>query len=619
MRVMVVNDCGTFKVFFCFVFLSLFLLSSCMDVAPTDKIDPSGNMSRHDYIALRHRHTHKDKKKTTANDIDCDDDDDADTTECDTAPKNKTPPIPDLPSAAIAPSAPLPTEPKDKLVSLTVTDSVPLRDVLIELGREGGVNLELDPRISGGVIFTAHQQPFRQVLKRLCDLAGLRYRADGAFTRVELDEPYQQTYPLDYPSLSRRASSEVGIATNVFDVDVTNATNGTGASRTSSTSGSDNNSVSKISAVSEADFWSELEKSLTQVLVSSNRSKTMLSNAKDATPASGNSPSNFSLDKQAGLITVYANTRQHEAVASYLQRLRRKVSSQVLIEARIVEVELDDEYKSGINWRTLFGGAANVAARFGTTGSGAPFSTASTAANDMFTASLSGKDFSGILSLVRTFGTTRVLSSPRVTVLNNQTAVLKVARNEVYFVTSAQYATNVNSSGVVVSGTPVFSSTPRTVPVGLVMTVQPAIDNEHSRVTMTLRPTISRVVDRVNDPSIALNAAETGVTTTVQSQIPVLAVRELDSVLQLNSGEVAVMGGLMQDSSVNQDTGVPPFDTMTWLGELAKARDNNATTSELVILLRATILDNPVPDEIDADLYRRYGRDPRDLPMPKQH
>jgi general secretion pathway protein D len=217
---------------------------------------------------------------------------------------------------------------------------------------------------------------------------------------------------------------------------------------------------------------------------------------------------------------------------------------------------------------------------------------------------------------VRTFGATRILSSPRLTVLNNQTAVLKVARNEVYFLTQAQFPTTVSTSGVPVSGTPVFSSTPRTVPVGLVMTVQPSIDRERERVTMTLRPTISRVVSRVNDPSIGLNAAQAGVSNPVQSQIPVLAVREMDSVLQLRSGEVGVMGGLMQDSSENTDQGVPPFDSIPVIGNLAKSRDNAGKTSELVILLRATILDNAPPDRADADLYRRYNNDPRPLPMP---
>lgn len=573
-------------------------LSGCALDLPSDKIDPSGNLSREDYLALRERGNWAKNKPA---------DDDEYNEEVSAA---KPPPIPEIPKQIVSPQIP-PARDKDKLVSITVTENVPLRDVIVELGREGGVNIEIDPRITGGVIFTAHEQPFHKVLKRLCALAGLRYRADGDFIRVELDEPYQQTYRVDYLSLSRRTTSEVGIATNVFDVDVSNGPNG---ARNGTTVSADNNSTSKISGVADADFWAELEKSLIQVLATNNRSKSLAS-GKYQEDRNEIKP-NFSTDKQAGMVTIFGNSAQQEAVAAYLKRLQHKVSSQVLIEARIVEVQLNDDFQSGINWRSLFSGAANVAARFGTVGAAAPFSTSTTAADGLFTASLTGGDFSGILSLVKTFGTTRVLSSPRLTVLNNQTAVLKVAKNEVYFITSAQFSTTTNAAGTVVSSTPVFSSTPKTVPVGLVMTVQPAIDDESGRITMTLRPTISRVDSYAYDPSIGLNAAQAGVTDTVTSKIPVLAVREMDSVLQLKSGEVAIMGGLMQDSSINEDKGVPIVDTMPVFGALAKSTDRAGATSELVILLRATILDNPQPDTADTDVYRRYSSDPRPLPIP---
>ena len=557
--------------------LAVFLLQGCMWGFIPDQIDPSGGLGRQDYKALRERG--------------------------DTA--TPAPPIPELPVVLAPQAAPPSDDIGRKRVSLNVTDSVPLRDVLIELGRKSKANLEIDPRIQGGILFTAHDQPFRDVLQRICRLAGLRATWEGAFVRVELDEPYQQTYPLDYPSLTRRTTSQVTVATNVFDVDVGNGSGG-------GHSGGDNNSLAKIAGSSDADFWAELEKSLTQVLATSARNPSFLSNASGGVPTPAG---NFSLDRQAGLVTVFGSSVQQEAVKTYLQRLQRKASAQVLIEARIVEVTLSDEFKSGINWRTLFSGATNVAESFGTVGAGAPFTTATTAAKGVFTASLEGKDFAGILNLVQTFGTTRVLSSPRLTVLNNQTAMLKVAQNEVYFITSAQFPTSTTTTGATISGTPVFSSTPHTVPVGLVMTVQPSIDSEHSRVTMTLRPTISRVVTTVNDPSIGLNAAASGLTSSVQSAIPVLAVSEMDSVLQLKSGEVAIMGGLMQDSSTNQDQGVPPFDTLPLVGNLAKSRDNEGATSELVILLRATILDEAPPDEADQELYHHYTHDPRPLPF----
>jgi len=563
-------------------FLASFLVSGCGRYLPSDKIDPSGNLSRGDYLALRKR---------------------GGAAEEEAQDEAKQPPIPAPPPV----TAMKPPAPPEKKVSVAVTQDVPLRDVLIELGREGGVNLELDPRIEGGIIFTAQNQPFHEVLHRICDLAGLRWKQEGAYLRIELDEPYQKNYPVDYLNVARKMSSETTISTNVFDMDVS-----TGGTRTTAGDTGENNSTSKVTSSGDSDFWAELDKSLTQILASTAQSRPLLRKDGDGEKTKRgfdkeSAQASFSIDKQAGLLTVYGNAGQQEAVEDYLSRLRAKATAQVLIEARIVEVELNDTYQSGIDWQTLFKGAFNATANFGA------FS-AATSPSGAFTALVSGKDFSGALDLIRGFGTTRILSSPRLTALNNQTAVLKVARNEVYFITTAQFPTAVNTSGVTVSGTPVFSSTPRTVPVGLVMTVQPSIDPERGLVTMTLRPTVSRVLSYVSDPSIGLNAAEAGVSTTVNSQIPVLAVREMDSVLQLHSGEVAVMGGLMQDSSENQENGVPPFDTIPVLGNLAKSRNDSGTTNELVILLRATIMDRPAPDAADADLLANYANDPRPLP-----
>lgn len=574
------------KNFFCLVLL---LLANCTNIFPPDRIDPSGDLDRADYLALRDRAF-------------IDDDEMLDqafesVASTETAPN-------------AAPTQKVEQQPNTqrintKRISLSVTDSTPLRDVLIELGREGKINIEIDPRISGGIIFTAHNQPFYIVLRRVCELAGLRYRYDDDFVRIELDEPFQKSYPLNYLSLARKTNSEVSISTNVFDVDLADQS----GNSTGSGSNSSNNSTARITSVTEADFWGELKKSLPYVLKTASSYKSLVSNKKNRVKAQ----TNFSIDRQAGLVTIFGNTRQHNAAEKYLKRLEKKVSAQVLIEARIIEVELDEKFQSGINWTALTKNVTSATANFGSSGAAGLISSGDTG---VFTALLKTDDITGVLNLVKTFGTTRVLSSPRLTVMNNQTAVLKVARNEVYFLTTAQFPTTLTSNGTSISGTPVFSSTPHTVPVGLVMTVQPAINSQTSRVTMTLRPTISRVVKYISDPSISLNAANANNSSTIESKIPVLAVREMDSVLQLQSGQVAVLGGLMQDSSDNKDQGIPFFDTLPIIGNLAKSRSNDGKVSELVILLRATILKSAAPDATDIDLYQRYNRDPRSILLP---
>lgn len=525
---------------------------------------------------------------------------------------NDEPPIPTLVPRLPPPSAPPPVA-RDRLVSVTVTEKVPLRDVLVELAREAQVNIEVDPRVQGSVIFSAHDRPFDEVLRRLCALGGLRASIDGTFVRIEPDEPYQKGYSLDYLSLARRATSQTDIATNVFDVDVANGGNGNAGASSKGANAAGNNSTSKLTGASETDLWADVEQSITRIMASTERANKHQEGPRD----SGKRQPPFSLDRQAGLVTIFGDTRQHEAVESYLKTLKRRAYAQVLIDARIVEVELNDAYKTGINWRTLMNGSFNAATRFGPGAVGAPFAAATTATDGVFSASWEGRDFASILNLVRSFGEARVLSAPRLTVLNNQTAVLKVATNQVYFVTQAQFTTVTNANGSTVTTTPIYTSTPRTVPVGLVMTVQPSIDVDHGRITMTLRPTVSRVVGQANDPSIGLNAAQAGVTNSVESQIPVLAVREMDSVIRLRSGEVAVMGGLMQNSAQKKSDGIPWLDSwfgdVPILGHLVKARDDQTGTTELVVLLRATLADAPAPDEADRDL---YGRNLENEPRP---
>ncbi len=592
----------------CCLYLSFCLALAGCDPFLANNIDPAGNLTRKDYLFLRHRgDAAKDKEAPSDTDPEK-----TESPEPPTAAPEATPPAP-------APAAPVQKAPEasanalsDKHVSLTVTEGTPLRDVLLELARGAHVNMQIDPRITGSLIFTAADQPFRDVLKQLCDQANLRIRQNGAFIKVELDTPYVKSYPVDFPSFTRRTSSEVSIATNVFDADVTSGGGGNSTTGSRSGSTSNNNSTAKIAGQSDTDFWADLDKSLTRLLAANKSQPLMITEASKSRDSRQQElfEASYTIDKQAGLVTVTGTDKQQRAVDNYLKRLRDKAMAQVLIEARIVEVELTDGFQSGINWQAVFS-KSGPAATMGLAAGGA----AASATNGLFTTSIKGSDFSTLLNLVRTFGATRILSSPRLTVLNNQNAVLKVAKNEVYFITSAQYSTTVNASGVAVSGSPVFTSTPHTVPVGLIMTVQPAIDTDRGLITMTLRPTISRIVNYVTDPSIGLNAAQAGLTSSVSSQIPVLAVREMDSVLQVHSGEVVVMGGLMQDKSENTDQGVPPFDNWGLLGNLFKSRDNSATTSELVILLRATVLDRPIPDAADVDLYQRYNNDPRPLPL----
>ena len=472
-------------------------------------------------------------------------------------------------------------------ISLNVSEASPVKDVLDDLLNKININAEISQKVSGTVMITAHNQPFEKVLSRICQLSQLRYYIEDDFIKIEPDDPYLKSYQLDYLSLVRNTKSETSVATNVFDVSVT-------GNRSNDNRILENNSVSKITGTSETNLWVEVENTLQQILSSE--------------PESGGSKaqSYFTINKQAGLVTIFGDRAQHQSVTKFLDELIPKVSAQVLIDARIIEVELDETYKAGINWNLALGSTIDLAARF----SGG---SVANAAGEMLTAGVSNANLDALISLVEGFGTARVLSAPRLAVLNNQTALLKVATNQVYFTTQAQFTTTTNASGVAIISTPVYTSTPNTVPVGFVMIVQPSINLENELITMTIRPSVSRSVGEVEDPSIALNAAAAGLTNIVKSPIPVLAVREMDSVIQLKSGEVAVMGGLMQDSSLNNELGVPGLSDISGFGNLFKSRDNRSKTTELVILLKATITNHPNPPRADSDLYDNYFNDARKI------
>ncbi len=195
----------------------------------------------------------------------------------------------------------------------------------------------------------------------------------------------------------------------------------------------------------------------------------------------------------------------------------------------------------------------------------------------------------------------------RLTVQQNQTAILKVAQNQVFFRLFFQTIEQDNGN----TQTNV-NSVIQTVPVGVIMTVQPSINQETDEISLALRPTVTRVVEEVNDPAVAIASNNT-----VQSQVPVVAVQEIDSVVNCTRARWSVMGGLMSDNSTNQEEGVPLLGQLPVIGYLFKARDDATRKTELVIFLRATILENGGIDPVDADFYQRFGRDRHPFPMPE--
>ncbi len=477
-------------------------------------------------------------------------------------------PVNDVP--ALAPPRPAP---RVETFSLSVTD-VPVRELLFSLARDAKLNVDIHPGVEGRVTLNVVEQTLPRILKRITDQVALRYRLDGPNLMIVPDRPYLQSYRVDYVNMSRENSSSVNVATQIATTGAAAVANSAGGS-SSAASGGSNNSLTRVTSISNNRFWETLQNNIRAILgesLESGESSSVIVNA------------------ESGLLTVRASSRQHEQIQRYLDQVMVRARRQVLIEATVVEVELNDEYQLGVDWSLLTEGR-----------NGFSF-TQSLLGNNLVDPPLSLLEFTNLdgtlgditaaVRALQVFGDVKVLSSPKIMAINNQTALLKVVDNLVYFTLEADTVAGQ------VQVTTSFTSTVHTVPVGFVMSVTPQI-SRGEQVILNVRPTISRVIGFVNDPNPALAQAE------VVSKIPQIQVREMESILRVNSGQTAVLGGLIQDRIDLNDSGVPYLMRIPGLGRLFTYTNNKTTKSELVIFLRPQVTRNA---GIDGDFtdYRRY-------------
>ena len=549
------------------------------------------------------------------------------------------PPVPDLAQVLAAPRAPKVAN--AKLVTLSVTEDVPLRDVLFELGRLANVDIELGSGLDkSGVNLRATDRPFNEVIERISTLANLRYSVTGNSIRIERDLPYIKNYSLDFLNIVRSSNSSYNVSTSVLSgggggsggSSGGSSGSGGGSSGGGSSGGSTGSgtvgtsgSNSAITTQAESDLWAALEASVTEIL-SYNAAGTEDSTAAPAAAAGGGASgrsSNFVINRQAGVLSVNATEKQHEMVQRFLTLMSRNSSAQVLIEAKIVEVSLSDQFLSGVDWTKVLGdkGKSNI-----DLGTNRATLTSFTAPANPFSISLAGDDLNAVITATQHFGTTHTLSSPRLAAINNQQAVLTFATNEVFF-DCTYTAPSTTSSGTTTTGSSTstnaatFNCEANSVPIGIILNILPSINLDTQEVTLNVRPTLTRKTSDKVSPTAAFLRSQG--TTAAASQIPdtsvpVIQVREIDSITKVKSGGVMVIGGLMEDVSVNDQTGVPGVSELPFFGNLFKSRAEDAKKTELIIFIKATIVN---PDgsshQIDRAIYNKYMTDPRPL-FPKQ-
>jgi len=529
------------------------------------------------------------------------------------------------PSAA----APMPPPPrqsgKSETYNVTVRD-VPVADVLFVLARDAHLSLDISPNVVGQVTLIAIDQTLPQILNRIAEQVAMRYEIRDSGIVVKLDTPFDRQYKIDYVNIERESKSASNISTQIqagSNGQVTIGAGGSTGGGGGSGDANNNNSTAQLTSSTRNQFWRSLTQNV-KALVGDNTALTAGTNGggpqlSAASPAASPDSSFVVANAETGLLVVRATARQHERVQQYLDVMLRSAHRQVLIEATVAEVQLSNEYQQGINWQKLNSGSFKATQQPmgpaplpggsvpGSGPGGITFPPSSTPLPNpsllvLQYVSAPGSflgNVSAAVSLLESFGTVKVLSSPKLSVLNNQTAFLKVVDNRIYFTINVQV-----TPGTTVGTQPIvtYTSTPATVPVGFVMSVTPSID-ENGMVSMDVRPTISRILDFVNDPNPALAQAN------VISQIPEIQTREIESLLRVRSGDIAVMGGLMQDVINKSSDEVPFVGRIPWLGNLFKYRNDSHTKSELVIFLRPVVIRDA---SLDGDFHDYKGIADRD-------
>jgi MSHA biogenesis protein MshL len=560
----------------------------------------------------------------------------------DTVPQKPAPageiPKPVRGTAYLPPPAP---RPREQTYSVVVNE-VPVKEILFALARESNLNIDIHPAIQGKVTLNAVDQTLPAILERLAKQVDLTYKIENNVLTIAPDYPVLRTYKIDYVNMSRDTKGFIGAAAEISSTgqNVTTGTGGTSVT-TSSSGGANNSSRTSVTSESQNRFWENLEKNIEAILSetdkevvirrlegdwqSSGAASQGTDNGEDANTNTANVQNSVQADSQkaltefrtlfaanvisnreAGVITVRATSKQHEKVQEFIDKVMSSARRQVLIEATIVEVQLNDGYQAGIDWSRL----GNAGASSGFTlsqrlqlpegfarGGLQTRATGTGLIAGYFNPTSSFGDIAASIRLLEEFGETKVLSSPKLMVLNNQTAVLKVVDNLVYFTIQAQQST----IGGTIGGTlATVTTTPNTVPVGIVMSVTPQI-NEAGNVNISVRPTISSLIRYVPDPNPQLKLANVE-----QQGIPEIQVREMESVLQVSSGSTAVLGGLMQDLIKNNTDKVPGLSSIPGLGRLFTGKNNVSRKTELVIFLRPTVITNASLESDELQGYKQY-------------
>jgi len=449
-------------------------------------------------------------------------------------------------------------------------NEVEIRDFFVGLVDDTPYSVAVHPEVKGKISLNLKDVSLDEVIKVIIRMYEIDVFREGKVVQVLPAKMRTESIAVNYLMMRRSGSSSVSVVAggvSQFDQgagsssssgNLNNSVNNQNSSSGSGSGGSGGGSQlngANIQSSSETDFWGELKTALDS-LVGKDKGRYVI------------------VSPQASMVTVHALPSEIAAMKDFLNKSEESLQRQVILEAKVIEVTLKDDYQQGVNWTEVLGHIGSTDISFGTTlGSAANSITAELGGATSI--SFKNTDFSGVINLLETQGDVQMLSNPRVTAINNQKAVIKVGQDE-YFVTEVSSTTVTGNS---TTTTPEIELTPFFT--GIALDVTPQIDVNGS-VILHVHPSVTETAEQKK--VITLNNEEF-ILPLAQSNI-----READTIIRAGSGEIVVIGGLMQTVTTDEESKTPILGDLPVLGNLFKSIRKRQEKKELVILIKPTVV-----------------------------
>lgn len=500
-----------------------------------------------------------------------------------------------LPPLTIA-APPKPRQPQEERFSVSF-NQIPAAQFFTAIAADTRYNMLLHPDVAGSISANLKDVTLFEALDAIREIYGYDYKVEG--TRIYIRPLTMQTrvFQVNYLTASRRGSSDIRVS-NGSVADAGNSggggNNNSGGNNNGGANGGNNNGAgntrtsiesSRITTSSNSDFWTELKAALEAIMGAKEGRSVVIS-------------------PQSGVVVVRGLPDELNNVALYLKATQISVDRQVILEAKILEVQLNESTQSGINWGafnqpgsnhrisgglispggvlqplggTVSGGNANAIQ--GTPGS--TLAAAVGATGSLFGLAFQTSNFSALISFLESQGTVHVLSSPRIATLNNQKAVLKIGTDE-FFVTNVSTTTTPGTGGAANTITPTITLQPFFS--GVVLDVTPQIDDQ-GNITLHVHPQVSQV-------STINKRVELGTAGSYNLPLASSNTSETDSVVRGQNGRIVAIGGLMRQAAISDRSQVPGLGDASVIGGAFRNTANSVQKRELVILLKPTIIEN---------------------------